>query len=243
MGLLSISPIGEMFSDVRLLFYMDRETSVPTWFATILLFCLFGMATFIAIISTFVQNVYAARWRWLSFIFLLMSVEEVAGFREAFITPQLRELFDLSGIFFFGWVIPIGALTLIFIGVYAEFIWKLPKNIRNFFAVGMTIYIVGAIGIELISAYVIAEDSILTLERGAIYNRVTFVEEVFEFTGAIMMLHALLLYTFHYTLPTIREIEITNSAKWLQVWFVYRRDVLIITTILLIGLFALLIIH
>lgn len=78
------------------LFNMDHEESLPTWLnSAILAVCAF-LAWAIASQLGQEMKKFAGRWRFLSWIFLLMSIDEVAGLHEI-IGDMIREKFHVHG--------------------------------------------------------------------------------------------------------------------------------------------------
>ncbi len=212
LGVMAISGQRNAFGEATLLFDLDYEISVPNWFSVILLFVLSATTFTIALTETARKNRFSSHWQWLVIIFLLMSIEESASFRDSIITIPLRDLFNLSGIFYFSWVIPVGILTLVFIVSYLRFFRQLPNNVRNFFLLGFFVYVSGAIGGELISGWLITQRNDLN-----IYSYITTFEELLEMMGMILILHALLLYicrdTWHMISPEkIKGIRINFSV-------------------------------
>ncbi|GAB5493347.1 MAG: hypothetical protein Phog2KO_35620 [Phototrophicaceae bacterium] len=142
-----------------------------------------------------------------------MSIEEVASFRDSLLTIPLRNSFNLTGIFYYSWVIPIGLLVIIFLFLYTKFILDLPQKVRNFFVLGIIVYILGAIGFELFGGWVIADRSLIDS-----YEFITIIEETFELLGVTFLIHALLMYICHdswemLTLEKIKDSDI-NIGLW-----------------------------
>ena len=114
-------------------FFFDDEESVPTYFSAInLLFA----GILLAIITNFkskLNDPFKMHWKVLSIIFVLLSIDEVAGFHEMTIDPLVLA-YQLNGYMRFPWVI----LGVIFMAgfslYYFQFLKALPKPyIKGFF--------------------------------------------------------------------------------------------------------------
>ncbi|MBE9046272.1 multidrug transporter [Pleurocapsales cyanobacterium LEGE 10410] len=170
--------------------YVDAERNIPTGFSTLLL--LFA-ALLLAIITILEKqnNFPTLHWASLSCGFLLMAADEAWSFHEKLIQP-VRELLgdDNLGIFYFAWVIPGIALLTILAPFFLRFLRCLPAKIRFSFMTAATLYIGGAIGVELFGGRFAELHGTLNLT----YSMFTTVEESLEMGGAIMFIWTLLTY-------------------------------------------------
>ena len=89
----------------------DREGNLPTIVSSLmLLLC----AVLLALIAYTVRNRKASGWiGWvgLSLLFLFVAIDESVSIHEQLIRP-VREMFKLSGVLYFAWVIPYGIFAL-----------------------------------------------------------------------------------------------------------------------------------
>lgn len=165
---------------------LDLEGSVPTWYATVtLLLCAAAVAT-IAAAKKASGDRHAAHWRGLAIIFLALSIDEAAHLHEMTIKP-LRHALELDGFLYYGWVIPAAALLIVLGFAYARFLLQLPPETRVLFLTAATIFIVGAVGMEMISAQHYASGG-----RLRYYVLLTTIEEIFEMVGVAIFFYALL---------------------------------------------------
>jgi len=171
------------------LFSLDSENSLPTWYSsTILLICCLLLAI-IAIDKKQRGDRSAASWKALSFIFLLLSIDETASIHEI-VDRGLHLLIDTSGFLYFAWVIP----GILFVSACLFGFRKLlrslpPKTCLMFVAAGFA-YVGGAIGLEVISAPLVEAQGRYNL----MYLLLTTVEESLELGGIIFFIYALLSY-------------------------------------------------
>jgi hypothetical protein len=131
---------------------------------------------------------YRSHWIGLSGIFAYMSVDEMASLHERLI-PPMRALFDAGGIFYFAWVIPAIGLLIVFAVVYFRFWLQLPKKPRFYIGLAGTLYVLGALGVELIGGYLADAGD----ENSFSYSLVTTIEEGLEMTGVVLFIYGLLL--------------------------------------------------
>lgn len=171
------------------LFNINREASVPTWYATILLLTAAGLLALIAYRHWHSHAPYRLRWVGLAVVFLYLSMDEASAIHEKLTIP-LQDAFQATGYFYFAWIVVGIPLVMIFAVVYLRFWWHLPAVVRNRFLLAGLFYIGGAIGIEAISAnkWYLDEGSSL------LYSAIGTVEELCEMLGVITFIYALLVY-------------------------------------------------
>ncbi len=176
------------------LFNVNGEANITTWYsASALLLCslLLGI---IALCKKMNHGDYALHWGILSLIFLYLSVDEAAVIHEMAVKP-LRDLFNLGGFFYYGWIIPAGIAVLIFGLAYLKFLLRLPSKTRWLFLVAGGIFVGGAIGMEAISGlldYLYSQERMASDEIVIIFETI---EEFMEMLGIVVFIHALLDYT------------------------------------------------
>ena len=78
-------------------------------------------------------------------------MDEAASFHERTMQP-LRQLFDLSGLFYYAWVVPAALCLLVFGLLYMRFTLALPRRTMVIFVLAAVMYVGGAMGVEMISA-------------------------------------------------------------------------------------------
>jgi hypothetical protein len=169
-------------------FYVDSENNVPTYFSSLLLlFC--SVALLFAGRGGESSPYMRKRWYVLSLVFLLLSMDEVAGIHELFTEP-LRRAFHLSGLLYFGWVvIAVPVLIVLFLYILG-FLKRLPARTARLFITSGIVYVLGSVGMEMLGgsyyAHVGVENFACTL--------FATLEEGLETAGAILFLYSLLDY-------------------------------------------------
>ena len=182
------------------LFYVDYENTVPSFFSASLLLMAAFLLALIATLKQAAHATYRFQWALLSFTFLFMAIDEAASIHEMLIGP-MRGLLgqEASGIFFFAWVIPGIAVAVIFGLSYLRFLLHLPFTTRWNVVLAGTLYLGGAIGMELIGGRYAHIHGVENLT----YSMLATVEESLEMAGAIIFIHALL----HYIANNYQEIR------------------------------------
>jgi hypothetical protein len=173
------------------LFYVDAERNIPSDFSTLLLLFAALLLAVITVLKRQQTDSPVSYWAILSFGFLCMAADEAWSFHERLIKPVRRLLGDDNlGVFYFAWVIPGIALVLVLALFFLRFLLRLPAKTRRTFLMAATLYIGGAIGVELIGGR-FAE---LHGTRNLTYSMMVSVEESLEMAGAITFIWALLVY-------------------------------------------------
>ena len=178
------------------LFNLDGEANIPTWFATFLL-CFNGLIMFIiAYRRKWMEQGDVLYWLILGIIFLILSIDEFVKLHEITIRP-LREALGTSGGLYYAWVIPGGIFVAIIGLLYFPFLFRLPTRTRNLIIIAGIIYVLGAIGMEILGGLYtesIAPTQVDTAARGLGYVVLVNIEETLEKVGLIILFHGLISY-------------------------------------------------
>ena len=173
------------------LFYVDVEHNIPTYFSVWLILCAAFLLTAIARLNREQRKPHVSKWAMLSFGFLFMALDEAFQFHERLNIPVGTLLGDGSlGVFYFPWTIP--GLALVFVlGLYfLRFLLHLPAATALSFWMAATLYIGGAIGVELIGS---SHTELHGFENWT-YSMIATLEESLEMGGLIVFIWALLKY-------------------------------------------------
>jgi hypothetical protein len=200
------------------IFDVGEERSIPTWFESIqFLLCSILLAV-IAVAKKRRSDRYSLHWGVLSIIFLLLSLDEVASIHEAIGQQSDRLLhnttgFTPGGAIKFFWVVPGAIFVLIVLVAYLRFLANLPRSTRYSFLFAGALFVLGAVGLEMLSAQVSSSSEGITnffgmelgLSRhsGSAIPKImiglqTCVEEMFEMLGLTAFVYALLAYIRSY---------------------------------------------
>jgi hypothetical protein len=203
-ALLTVADIVELFFKYELshdymmglspLFDFNTEGNLPSFYSAVAL--LFASVLFFVIAgdASARNDPWQRHWRGLGLIFLFLSIDEAAEL-HGILSGPLRDFAHLSGWLLFAWVVPYGILTLIVAVAYRSFWWALPPKPRVQLAIAAVIYVVGALGFELLGGEIVSEHGGLRTGLGSWQHAITYtVEELLEMIGALLCINALLQY-------------------------------------------------
>lgn len=161
------------------LWSQSYEGNMPSWYASELPFVCAALLAWIA--AGEVRDRFY--WHLLAFGFVAISIDEAVGFHET-----LSGLFDTTGVLYFGWVIPAGALVAALGIAFLGFLRRLsPETARRFILAG-ALYVTGAVLFELPLGWWTeryGDDSFG-------YALIDWCEEALEFAGLTLFAAALL---------------------------------------------------
>jgi hypothetical protein len=128
-------------------FSLDKEANVPTWFSSALLLTAAAVLALVAVDALARKAPWARHWAGLSFVFVMLSLDETAEIHER-IGSWLRAQLHLHGLLHYAGVIPALALALVVGITYVRFVQALPRVTRLGFLLAAAVYIFGAAGVE-----------------------------------------------------------------------------------------------
>ncbi|HCF28594.1 MAG TPA: hypothetical protein DEV81_15645, partial [Cyanobacteria bacterium UBA11049] len=173
-------PLRDSFA---ILFNVDAELNIPAVFAGFALLICSILLAIIAYGEKLAKRSYVNHWRALSIIFLLMSLDEVIMIHEKTIEP-LRDKLNTSGFLYYAWVIPGAIFVVTLLLAFLGFLTALPAKTRQLVLIAGTVYLGGAIGMELVGGYY-AE---LYSQYNITYAIITTVEELLEMLGLLIFI-------------------------------------------------------
>jgi len=134
------------------------------------------------------QPYYA--WLGLTLIFLFLALDEGASIHEKIGDFTEDNIIDASGYFYYEWVIPYAIFVTLFVVGYLSFLFSLPKKIAIQFVIAGTIFLSGAVGLEMLSAQEADTFNTNTVTYSVLYTT----EELLEMIGIVVFVNALLKY-------------------------------------------------
>lgn len=165
-------------------FNPSAEQTVGSWLTAAILL---GCALLLLMIGALTRERVPGHWRVLGWLFVFLSLDEAVSIHER-IGDGVASQIETSGYFLWAWVIPYGILALAVALLYVPFLWRLPKDTRWHVILAGTIYVGGALGVEMIEARIVDEVGSGTLNVAIL----AVVEEGLELIGAALFLMALL---------------------------------------------------
>ena len=170
------------------LFNLDYEGNIPTWYASVTLLLSAFLLAMIGIDQRKQRKPFATHWAVLAGIFMCLSVDEAAGIHEMGI--DLFASFHLTGYLTYSWVL-LGGPFALFVGLsYLRFLAHLPAVTKRLFLLAGSLYVGGALGVEMISAqwYSVHGQANFT------YAMIVAAEETLEMAGIAVFIYALCSY-------------------------------------------------
>ena len=118
-----------------------------------------------------------------------MAIDEINLIHERLGAPT-RDLLGTSGLLYYAWVIPYFIALTFFVIAYFKFLLHLPKDIRVLFLISGSIFVFGAVGVEMLGGW--QQD--LDRTKGVLYAFFYSCEEFLEMTGIAIFIYTLLTY-------------------------------------------------
>jgi hypothetical protein len=216
------------------IFDVGEERSIPTWFESIQFLLCSILIAVIGVAKKQRNDRYSLHWSVLSIILLLLSLDEVASIHEAIGQQSERLLHNItgfipSGAISFFWVVPGAIFVLIILLAYLRFLADLPRTTRRLFLFAGALFVLGALGIEMLTAQVVSSSGAIAnwveSSSGGVVGRgsasaiptilkglQTSVEEMFEMLGLTTFVYALLAYIRSYVEDISIRVRIDKSA-------------------------------
>ena len=169
------------------LFDLDIEGNIPTLYSALAMLFSAALLWFIAHLPQRGRDGKRAYWFGLALVMAFLAVDEGAVIHEN-LSDLLEEYMVAEGFLYFLWIIPYGIASLVLAGIYLRFVWALPAATRTLFIAGGSIFLTGAIGIEMFGARAADLHGTDSISYCVLY---TF-EEFFEMTGIVVFIHGLL---------------------------------------------------
>ncbi|OKH17021.1 hypothetical protein NIES208_11065 [[Limnothrix rosea] IAM M-220] len=170
-------------------FNVDGEKNIPASFSTLLLL---GASVLLGRISfmQFRRKAPFTHWLVLSVGFLMMAIDEFLSFHERLMKP-VKTLLNVEDVAIFrhAWVIPAALLILLLIPYFWNFMRQLPTRTARMFIIAASLYLGGALGIEVIGGYYAS-----TQGFDFMYKMIATVEESLEMAGVILFIHELMIF-------------------------------------------------
>ncbi len=194
------------------LFSVNAEETIPTWYATLLLFVAAVLLLLIAFAKRTEQDRYRWHWFGLGIVFLYLSMDEGAVIHEI-VADEVQNTLHLTGFLTFGWQIVAAPLVILFALLYLRFLFHLPPRTRNLFILAGVVYVGGALVVDGISANQLYVEGGITID----YLAIGTIEELCEMLGIVVFIYCLLAYAveMQYTYvfrPQVISREIQQSA-------------------------------
>ena len=159
---------------------VDAETTVPSWFAAMLL----ALCALLLLDVARTAHAERDRWRWhwavLTVVFAYLSVDEGSRLHE--IGSALLDRAGVDTGLRFAWVALALPVVAVFVVAMLPFLARLPRRTAASFVVAGAVYVGSAVGLELVGGGVADTAGI----SSAPYLVVSSLEELGEMVGAVL---------------------------------------------------------
>lgn len=171
------------------LFDLDVEANVPTLVSAV---ALRGAAALFWVTGSATRRHgrgYVGHWRGLAVVFVLLALDEAAGFHEKLSTP-LRETLHLTGVLHYAWIVPYALMVAALAVVYWRFMRSLDRVAQRHLVGAGAVFLAGAVGVEMVGGLIASSTTGTEL---AFVAAVTC-EESLEMIGVALLLRGLVAY-------------------------------------------------
>jgi len=172
------------------LFHVDYESNLPTFAAFLLLISCSLTSGWMSALETGRPR-HRRAWAFISVLFLLLAADEAFSFHEQ-VSSYLTIEFSGLGLPLYAWVVPYGIAVTVLGAFLLRWFLELEVSLRRTLMVAGTVFLSGALGLELVSSYYYESlppdrDVFRTLTGDLLAT----LEEDCEFAGLSIFLHAL----------------------------------------------------
>jgi RsiW-degrading membrane proteinase PrsW (M82 family) len=124
----------------------------------------------------------------------------------------LRSILKASGFLYYTWVIPGAIFVIICLLSFLPFIRHLPAKTRRLFLICGTLFVGGALDLEIVTGY----HDYLYGKENLVDVVMTTVEEFLEMLGIVVFIYALLSYISSYMKDMDLRVRIIDDRKQRQ---------------------------
>lgn len=134
------------------------------------------------------ENRFNKKWKVLGYLFFFLACDEAIQIHEV-ISRGIRSNFgeQLPDFLHYAWVIPYALLVTGAVSYFFKFVWNLSGRIRNLILLAGSVYVLGALGLEVVESYVFSQVGVDNLW----YRFLVTAEESMEMLGVTLMCYAL----------------------------------------------------
>jgi len=166
------------------LFDFSYEGNIPAFFSSLLLLiasCLLFLVSFTEKLS---QRKYLG-WMGLGLVFAFLAIDEAVSIHE-FFTGLFKRKFNLSGYLYYAWVVPYGIGVVILAFTLIPFFLKLDLRMFKMMMLSGLVFVIGAIGLEIIAGKAFEENS-----HDLLLMILYTIEELLEMLGVSIFIYSL----------------------------------------------------
>jgi hypothetical protein len=189
------------------LFDVDGEQNIPALYQTLSLGFIAVLLFAIAAQRKSVRDPLALYWKVLACMFVFLMLDEGCSIHNNFhvYSAHTKLQQQKQGMFYFSWTLAYGVLMLPVGLWYLRFLFKLPRTYGIRIFVAGVVYVMGALGLEMILGDYLAHG-------GSGHSRMqlvcTTIEESMEMLGMLLFIHVLL----HYMIENAVSFSVVPTA-------------------------------
>ena len=196
------------------------EMNPPTWFKMVpLLLCSLLLAA-IAYIIKRNGGRYALQWGAMSVVFAVMSMDEVGTLHEHYIW-NLRGRWPDNILLRYAWVYPLAVVVLLFVLASLRVLFDLPWEYRLLFIASGFLYVLGALGLEMLSEAQVEHFDQLNVplqdrDSNIPYIALQSFKDFLKLSGSFLFLYSLMRYTIHldeHQIPAATQTTSPDSSR------------------------------
>ena len=165
---------------------LDMEKNFPAYYSSLAMM----FASFLLVVVSSIKKYEKKEffyWVGLAMIFFYLALDELLHIHEK-LTPIAQKMFHSTSLVV-GWWVPMGIILLPLALLYLKFVFNLPKITRNLFIISGSIYVSGAVIMEIIGYKIMK-----LYGRGLMYSISYTIEESLEMLGIVLFIYALVSY-------------------------------------------------
>jgi hypothetical protein len=159
---------------------LSSESGIGTWASALLLAAVAGVCFCCGAVAEGSQR---RGFRILGAAVLMLSIDEVAAQHEH-VGRALRESLDLSGFFYYAWMVPALVIVVVFLVWQWRFFRSLEPALQQRLLLAAALYVGGAVGLEFIESKLMSDAG----EASLVYDLLVLVEETLELVAAAVVL-------------------------------------------------------
>lgn len=169
----------ERLREFERLFDVVREQTVQSWFSSVILAAGSVLAGVAAVRSRVSRERYWSRWVVVSAALLWVSVDEMTSIHELLNDPDAP-----AGLTRYAWVFVAVPVVVVLAAWTYPMIRKLSPPIQRLLFAAGTVYVGGAVGLEVLSGIFFGTD--------LVYGSIAHGEEFLEMVGVVLFIEAML---------------------------------------------------
>lgn len=170
-----------------------REYNIPSTYNALLFVLASVLLWLTGRVARRRSDPFARTWTGLAALAFFLTLDEYFALHDKLGEP-IRNLFGLGGFLYYAWVVPYGLLVLGAGVLLVRFLRHLPAGLRGTLLLAGSLYVLGALGLELFEARIEADAGGAALSQSAQITMVWLIalEELLEMSALVLLIAALL---------------------------------------------------